>query len=82
MPTIQTHIRIMPDSSPRPSEKRNRLEDYFKFGAFFAYFVRLFKRDKSASRNINLRMMHGINRISILMFLVALIVMITRWLTR
>ncbi len=72
----------MSSSSPQPPNKRNRLEDYFKFGAFFAYFVRLFKRDTTGSQNINLRMMHGINRISILMFLVALLVMTVRWLTR
>lgn len=35
--------------------------------------------DKS---NINLRMMHGINRISILMFLIAIIVLAVRLMTK
>lgn len=43
------------------------------------YFFRVFrKQDPSQKGNINLRMMHGINKISILVFLVAIIVMIVR----
>jgi len=43
------------------------------------YFFRVFrKQDASQKGNINLRMMHGINKISILVFLVAIIVMIVR----
>jgi len=37
---------------------------------------------RKGSGNFNLRMMHGINRISIFMFLVCVIVMIVRFLTR
>lgn len=40
----------------------------------------LFK--KSESGNFNLRMMHGINRISIFMFLICLIVIIIRYASR
>jgi len=32
--------------------------------------------------NFNLRMMHGINRISILMFLIAMIVLVVRYVIR
>lgn len=45
------------------------------------YFY-LRKRDKDEPRNVNLKMMHGMNRISLLMFLVAIIVMIVRLLTK
>jgi hypothetical protein len=38
--------------------------------------LNLFKKEQG---DINLRMMHGINKISILVFVVALIVLITRW---
>lgn len=39
----------------------------------------LFKKGKG---NFNLRMMHGINRISIFMFLLCLIVLVIRYLNR
>lgn len=34
---------------------------------------------QKGSSNVNLRMMHGINRISILVFLICLVVLIIRW---
>ncbi|MDA0714930.1 MAG: hypothetical protein O2867_09700 [Bacteroidetes bacterium] len=40
--------------------------------------MNLFKR---SSENINLRMMHGVNKISILLFLFCLLVMLYRYLT-
>lgn len=40
------------------------------------FYIR--KRDPNEPRNVNIKMMHGMNRISILMFLVAIIVMIIR----
>jgi hypothetical protein len=39
----------------------------------------LFKREKV---DLNLRVMHGINKISILMFLVCLVVLLVRWISR
>ncbi|GAB3566733.1 hypothetical protein GCM10027578_16180 [Spirosoma luteolum] len=57
----------------------NRLADYFKLGPVFQYFLRVFRKpDPSRPTSVNLRMMHGINRISILMFLFALIVYTVR----
>lgn len=53
---------------------------YFELGPLFGYFFR--KKDTSRPRNINVRIMHGVNKISILMFLVALIVMIVRMIVR
>ena len=41
------------------------------------YFY-LRKRDPNEPRNINIKMMHGMNRISLLMFLVAVVIMIVR----
>jgi len=47
--------------------------------SFFLYFIRVFKKDPATkSSNFNLRMMHGINRISIIMFTFALLVMLYR----
>ena len=52
---------------------------YFQFGEVTNYFTRLFiRKDPDAPSNTNLKMMHGINKISIILFLVALIIMISR----
>jgi hypothetical protein len=60
-------------------QKKNDLKDYFKFGEFFGYFLRVFRpHDSRYPNSFNLRMMHGINKISILMFLICLIVIIVR----
>ena len=40
--------------------------------------TKLFKKGDS---NINLRMMHGINRVSIFMFLICIIVLLIKWLS-
>lgn len=40
------------------------------------------KRNPKDPRNINIAMMHGMNRISIFLFLIAIIVMIVRLFTR
>ncbi|MBO0939665.1 hypothetical protein J2I47_24170 [Fibrella sp. HMF5335] len=57
----------------------SRLADYFKIGPVFSYFLNVFRKpDPSKPSNVNLRMMHGINRISIVMFLICVLVMIYR----
>ncbi len=57
---------------------RNSFQEYFAVNELFQYFARVFKKDPNSKFNINLRMMHGINRISIVMFLIALTVWIIR----
>ncbi len=55
------------------------LKKYFSIGDAFRYFIRVFKKpDPNDPTSFNLRMMHGINRISIVMFLFCVIVMIVR----
>lgn len=59
--------------------EKNTLADYLSLGPMLGYFLRVFKKDGGSGHiNFNLRMMHGINRISILMFLFCLIVIIVR----
>lgn len=41
-------------------------------------YLYLRKRDPSDPRNANIKMMHGMNRISLFMFLIAIVVMIYR----
>ncbi|UCS95424.1 hypothetical protein KZP23_10615 [Echinicola marina] len=57
----------------------NKLKAFFQLGEVGNYFIRVFKKtDPSQKSNLNLRMMHGINRISILIFLAALIFWIVK----
>lgn len=61
----------------------NRIIELFKLGEVFRYFIRVFRKpDPNHPTSVNLRMMHGINRISIVMFLFCVIVMIFRACTR
>ena len=41
-----------------------------------------FRKQNEVKSNLNLRMMHGMNRISILMFAIALIVIFVRFMTK
>lgn len=61
----------------------SNIKSYFQIGDVFKYFIRVFKKpDPNDPSSFNLRMMHGINRISIVMFLFCVIVMIIRAFTR
>lgn len=44
------------------------------------YFFR--KKDPSKKVSINLRLMHGINKISIIIFMIAVIIIITKYISR
>lgn len=56
-----------------------RLKEQFKVGEVFSYFIRVFQKPKAgAPSSFNLRAMHTINKISIVMFLFCLVVMIYR----
>lgn len=58
-------------------------KSYFQLGDVLGYFKRLFgKKDPNAPTNFNLKMMHGINKISIVIFLIGIIVMVTRAIMR
>ncbi|MGL4631326.1 MAG: DUF6728 family protein [Leadbetterella sp.] len=56
-----------------------KIANFLKLGPVFGYFLRVFKKDTGEHpTNTNIRMMHGINRISIIMFLLAVGVMVYR----
>ncbi|ELR70857.1 hypothetical protein C900_03292 [Fulvivirga imtechensis AK7] len=66
----------MADKRVEEKNGKNTLKDYFAFGEVFGYFFR--KRDKSRPSNFNLKMMHGINKLSIIIFLLAIIFLIVK----
>ena len=64
----------------KQDKEKMELKEYFGFKEVFMYFFR--KKDPNRPKNFNLKMMHGINKISILVFLIALTVMIIRAINR
>ncbi|GAA4836809.1 DUF6728 family protein [Algivirga pacifica] len=60
--------------------KKNTLKDYFSLGPVFSYFFR--KKDPNRKSNFNLKVMHGINKISIITFLLGVLFIIGRALLR
>lgn len=58
------------------NNNKSSLREFFKMGEVGEYFFR--KKDPSRPNNINIRMMHGVNKISIAIFLLAVIYMIAK----
>jgi hypothetical protein len=61
-------------------EEKKGLGYYFGFGEVLNYFFR--KKDPNRPTNTSLKMMHGVNKISIIMFLICVIVIISRFIAR
>ncbi len=55
-------------------ESKKGIREFFSLGEVGGYFFR--KKDPSRPSNINLKMMHGINKISLLIFLVGVLYLI------
>jgi hypothetical protein len=58
-----------------PTQKQG-LKEFFALGEVGGYFFR--KKDPGRHSDINIRMMHGINKISIIVFLLGVIYIILR----
>ncbi|CAN5534330.1 hypothetical protein BH23BAC1_BH23BAC1_30260 [soil metagenome] len=58
------------------AHKKSSVKNYFEFGEVFGYFFR--KKDPSRPTNFNIRMMHGINKISIIIFLLGILFIILK----
>jgi hypothetical protein len=66
-------------SSDNQPKSKPTVKDYFAVSEVFGYFFR--KPDPSRPKNFNIRAMHTINKISILMFLVGTVMFIFKmWL--
>lgn len=57
-------------------EKKNSWKDFFSLGEVGGYFFR--SKDPARPSNINIKMMHGINKISIVVFLLGVIFLILK----
>ena len=55
-------------------KKKGRLREFFSLGEVGGYFFR--KKDPNRPTNINIKMMHGVNKISIVVFLAGVIYLI------
>lgn len=54
--------------------KENSWKDFFTLGEVGGYFFR--KKDPNRPSNFSIRMMHGVNKLSILIFLIGVIYLI------
>jgi hypothetical protein len=57
-------------------KNKNGIKEFFSLGEVGGYFFR--KKDPSRPSNINIKMMHGINKISIIVFLLGVIFLIAK----
>jgi hypothetical protein len=58
------------------STKKKGIKQFFQLGEVGGYFFR--KKDPSRHSDVNIRMMHGINKISIIVFLLGVIYIVLR----
>jgi len=56
--------------------QKKGLKEFFKLGEVGGYFFR--KKDPSRASDINTRMMHGINKISIIVFILGILFIILK----
>ena len=69
----QNTLHNVPAGQPK---KGNWFKDFFTLGEVGGYFFR--KKDPSRPSNINIKMMHGVNKISIVIFLLGVIFLILK----
>ena len=61
------------------TEQNKEEKGYFQLGEMWGYFIKVFrKKDPNDPTSINLRLMHGINRISIVIFLLGMLYVIIK----
>jgi hypothetical protein len=67
---------IMEEKKDTAKQQKNGWREFFRMGEVGGYFFR--RKDPSRPTNINIRMMHGINKISIIVFLLGVIFLILK----
>ena len=66
----------MQNQSGTGEKKKLSVREFLTLGEVGGYFFR--KKDPSRPSNINIRMMHGINKISIVVFLIGVLYLILK----
>ncbi len=66
----------MENKSNQQQQKKRTLRDFFSLGEVGEYFFR--KKDPNRPDNVNIKIMHGINKISIIVFLLTVIYLIAK----
>ena len=61
---------------PPDEKKKMGVKEFFSVGEVFGYFFR--KKNKDEVPNVNTKIMHGINRIAIIVFLLGVIYLILK----
>ena len=56
------------------------MKEYFKIGELFTYFFR--KKDPNVKESASLKAMHFVNKLSIVIFLICIVVMLYRFFIR
>jgi hypothetical protein len=64
------------EQNKQAQKSTSGLKNFFKVGDVFGYFFR--KNDPSKPQNYTVRTMHGINRFSMLVFVVAVIYLVLK----
>ncbi len=67
---------VMNNESQNQENKKLSIKEFFSMGEVGGYFFR--KKDPNRPTNINLKMMHGVNKISIIVFLLGVIFLIVK----
>jgi hypothetical protein len=62
------------DQKNDTNRKKLSLREFFGVSEVFGYFFR--KKDANRPQNINIKMMHGVNKISIIIFLLGVLYLI------
>ncbi len=63
-------------NAPVEPKKKLKFRELFSLGEVGGYFFR--KKDPNRPVNVNIRVMHGINKISIIVFLLAVIYLVAK----
>lgn len=64
------------DVKPKETRKKLSFREFFQLGEVGGYFFR--GKDDSRPSNINIKMMHGINKISIIVFLLGVMFIVLK----
>jgi hypothetical protein len=74
--TMTENHNTIGDVHEHGAKKGNWFRSFFRLGEVGGYFFR--RKDPSRPSNINIRMMHGINKISIVIFLLGVLFIILK----